>query len=718
MGVGFCLVRVDTRRGSDTVQSGPGVTGTPLERNERVPNRRLSQIAFPAAVVLIVVMMVLPLPTAVIDLLVTVNIATAVLVLLMSMNIRRALEFSSFPSLLLVLTLARLGLNVSTTRSILSKGDAGGVIHTFGSVVVAGNIVVGMVVFLILTVVQFIVVAQGAGRVAEVSARFTLDAMPGKQMAIDADLAAGLLDEEQARKRRKEVSDESDFYGAMDGASKFVKGDAIAGIVIVLVNLIGGLIIGVMQGGLGIGDAVQKYSLLSIGDGLVSQVPALLLSVASGLIVTRAAGEQDLGGDVLGQFKAQHKTLTMAGGVVLAMAVIPGLPKIPFIIAGGTLFFVGRRLANKQEAEERSIAVEEAASTTMDIQNSGQSLALDARVEPLEVDLSFDLVDLADTNAGGDLLERVGALRRKIAMELGFVIPSIRTRDDANLPPYTYVIRVHDVEVTRGELPPGRVLVIADDYTGLPGEDVVEPVFNLPSRWVPTEFRSQAESMGATVVDRSALIITHLSEVVRRRAGKLLSRSDVKTLVDGVRATDPTVVEELVAAGVTMGEVQRVLAGLLDEGVPVRDLVRILEVVGEKARTTRQTEMLVEAARLELGPAISSSASRDGVLRCVALEPEVEGALAERLRVSEAGTYLELDPVTAQALSERVAAAVGGGSIDGANPVVICAAQLRSALGRVLKAVVPGVPVLSYQEIADHLQVEIVSTVSMLTEAA
>lgn len=683
-----------------------------------MPKRRLSQIAFPAAVVLIVVMMVLPLPTALIDLLVTVNIATAVLVLLMSMNIKRALEFSSFPSLLLVLTLARLGLNVSTTRSILSKGEAGGVIHTFGSVVVAGNIVVGMVVFLILTVVQFIVVAQGAGRVAEVSARFTLDAMPGKQMAIDADLAAGLLDEEQARKRRKEVSDESDFYGAMDGASKFVKGDAIAGIVIVLVNLIGGLIIGVMQSGLAIGEAVQRYSLLSIGDGLVSQVPALLLSVASGLIVTRAAGEQDLGGDVIGQFRAQHRTLTMAGGVILAMALIPGLPKIPFILAGGTLVTIGRRLAGKHEAEVQSGVVEQAATGAVDTAATGQSLALDARVEPLEVDLSFDLVELADASTGGDLLDRVGALRRKIAMELGFVIPSIRTRDDANLPPYTYVIRVHDVEVTRGELPPGRVLVIADDYTGLPGEDVVEPVFNLPSRWVPTEFRAQAESMGATVVDRSALIITHLSEVVRRRAGKLLSRSDVKTLVDGVRATDPTVVDELIAAGVTMGEVQKVLSGLLDEGVPIRDLVRILEVVGEKARTNRQTEALVEASRLELGAAISSAASRDGVLRCVALEPTVEGALAERLRISENGSYIELDPELAQTLSEQVSAAVGKGAVEGANPVLICAAQLRSALSRVLRPVVPGVPVLAYQEIADHLQVEIVSTVSMLTEHA
>ena len=683
---------------------------------DRVPERRFSQIAFPAAVVMIVVMMVLPLPSMLIDLLVTVNIATAVLVLLMSMNIKRALEFSAFPSLLLVLTLARLGLNVSTTRSILSKGEAGGVIDTFGSVVVAGNLVVGLVVFLILTVVQFVVVANGAGRVAEVSARFTLDAMPGKQMAIDADLAAGLLDEEQARTRRKEISDESDFYGAMDGASKFVKGDAIAGIIIVLVNLIGGLIIGVVQKGLAVGEAVSRYSLLSVGDGLVSQIPALLLSVASGLIVTRAASAADLGADVIGQFKAQSKTLQMAGGVILVMAVIPGLPKLPFILAGGTLLAVGRRLSARQQAEAladaATVATETDASEATN-RTVGQNLALDARVEPLEVDLSFDLVELADTNAGGDLLERVGALRRKIALELGYVIPAIRTRDDANLPPYTYVIRVHDVEVGRGELPPGRVLVIADDYAGLPGEDVIEPVFRLPARWVPVEFRSQAETLGATVVDRSALVITHLSEIVRRRAGKLLGRSDVKALVDGVRATDPTVADELVAAGVTMGEVQKVLSGLLEEGVPVRDLVRILEVVSERARVTRVTEQLIEAVRVELGGAISSAHAKGGVLRAVALDAQFEGALAERLRISENGTFLDLDSEMAERLTSGVSEKIGVGASGGSNPVLLCAGALRSSLSRTLKGVLPGVPVLSYQEIGDHLDVDLVGTVSL-----
>lgn len=654
--------------------------------------------------------MVVPLPEVLIDFLVTMNISIAILVLLVSMNVKRALEFSAFPSLLLVLTLSRLGLNVSTTRSILSKGRAGAVIETFGSVVVAGSLVVGLVVFLILTVVQFIVVAQGSGRVAEVSARFTLDAMPGKQMAIDADLAAGLLDDDEARKRRKEIADESDFYGAMDGASKFVKGDAIAGIVIVLVNLIGGFLIGVVQQGMPIGEAINRYSLLSVGDGLVSQIPALLISVASGLIVTRAAGEGDLGSDVIGQFKKQHGTLMVAGGVMLAMALIPGLPKLPFIVSGGGLVLIGRRLGGKaaslSAADELIVAME----TQPNMPISSQQLAIESRVEPLEVDLSFDLVELADVNVGGDLLERLSALRRKVAMELGFVIPAIRTRDDASLPTYTYVIRVHDVEVARGEAPVGRVLVITDDYSGLPGEDVIEPVFNLPARWVPTEFRAQAEAVGATVVDRAALIVTHLAEVVRARAGRLLSRSDVKALVDGVRATDPTVTDELAAAGVTMGEVQRVLAGLLDEGVPIRDIVRILEVVSERARITRNIEQLVESVRTEIGSSISASLAKDGLLMAITIDPALEGALVQQLRVTENGSYLELDPATADALASAVATHVSK-SGDRGNCVVLCAGPLRPALARTLKAMVPGVPVLGFQEVGDHLHVEVVGIV-------
>jgi flagellar biosynthesis protein FlhA len=671
-----------------------------------VRNKNMGRVAFPIGVVLIIVTMVLPLPDMLIDLFVAVNIATAILVLLVSMNVRRALEFAAFPSLLLVLTMARLALNVSTTRAILSRGEAGGIIETFGSVVVAGNLVVGLVVFLIITVVQFVVVAQGSGRVAEVSARFTLDAMPGKQMAIDADLAAGALSEEEARTRRKEISDESDFYGAMDGASKFVKGDAIAGIVIVIVNLIGGFVIGVAQNGLTLGESITKYSLLSVGDGLVSQIPALLLSVASGLIVTRSAGEGDLGSDVMRQFKAQWKTLATAGWVVMGLGLVPGMPKFPFFAIGLVMVLAGRRAGAALRADAVESAVETEI-THLD-PNDAVNLTMESRVEALEVDLAIDLVELADSSVGGDLLDRMSGLRRKIALELGFVLPAIRTRDDANLPANTYVIRVHDVEVGRGVVPPGRVLVIADDYTGLPGDDVVEPVFNLPARWVPSEFRAQAESIGATVVDRSSLIVTHLSEVVRRRAGKLLSRSDVRALVESVKQTDPTVTDELAAAGITMGDVQRILSALLEEGIPVRDLVRILEVVSERGRHTKATEPLVEAVRAELGPSISTMYAKNGVLRAVTLDAVLETSLAEHLKISENGSFLDLDQVAAANLEASIAREISASSERQGNPVLVCSGLLRPALSRYIRQNVPGVPVLAYHELGDHLSTDVV----------
>jgi flagellar biosynthesis protein FlhA len=671
--------------------------------------RGIGKVAFPAAVVLIVVMMVIPLPDLVIDLLVAVNIATAILVLLMSISVSKALEFSSFPSLLLVLTLSRLGLNVSTTRAILSRGEAGAIIESFGSVVVAGSLVVGLVVFLILTVVQFVVVAQGSGRVAEVSARFTLDAMPGKQMAIDADLAAGILTEEEARARRQEISDESDFYGAMDGASKFVKGDAIAGIIIVLVNLIGGFIIGVAMKGMSLSDSINRYALLSVGDGLVSQIPALLLSVASGLIVTRSGGGSDLGSDVIGQLKRQWRTIGTSGWVVMALAIMPGMPRVPFIAIGLALVIISRRAKVSETAPIRDhVETEEIVYNPNDVVN----LTLESRVEPLEVDLSIDLVELADAANGGDLLDRMSGLRRKIALELGFVIPAIRTRDDSTLPSNTYAIRVHDVEVGRGVVRPGRVLVIADDYTGLPGEDVIEPVFSLPARWVPNEFRAQAESLGATVVDRSALIITHLSEVVRRKASRLLSRSDVRMLVETVKQTDSTVTDELVAAGVTMADVQRVLGALLEEGIPIRDLVRILEVLSEKGRSTKAVEPLVEAVRDSLGPSISSMYAREGILRAVTLEASLEKQLAERLRVTESGSYLEIDGDLGSRLEGLIAQEIGSGSDKDKQTVVVCSGLLRPALSKHLRHVLPGTPVLAYHELGDHLTTDVVGVVS------
>jgi flagellar biosynthesis protein FlhA len=678
------------------------------ERKVEMHNSRLAQAAFPAVIVLVVTVMILPLPSSILDLLLVANISTAVLILLVSVNVRRPLDFASFPSLLLVVTLVRIGLNVSTSRAVLSRGDAGQVIQTFGSFVVGGNIVVGFVIFIIITLVQFVVISNGSGRVAEVSARFTLDAMPGKQMAIDADLNAGMLTDEEAKQRRKDVADEADFYGAMDGASKFVKGDAIAGLVITLVNLVGGLIVGVMQMGMPLGDAVATYSMLTVGDGLVAQIPALLVSISSGLIVTRSAGETDLGNDVFGQFARQGGAIRSGGVVVTLMMLVPGMPKIPFLLCGIGLIALGHHLLQRHAVLPTDDDHDEPAD---EAPPSPQQLAIDARVEPLELDIAIDLIELVDGARGGDLLERVGALRRKIATELGFVMPAIRTRDDADLPSATYVLRVHGVELGRGEAPAGRVLVIGDDLARFPGQDVVEPVFGLPARWVPAEFAVEAEIAGNTVVDRSALIVTHLAELVRRKAGRLLSRTDVKALLDAVAATDPTVVDDLSSSSVGLAEVQRVLATLLDDGIGIRDLVRILEAIGERARTSRATDALVEAARAALGPAISAGLARDGTLHLVTLDPALESGLAERYEVTDQGALLQLGPSLHEHVVgelQRVLATAGG---RGLPAVVVCAIALRAPLARLVNQTVPGVTVVSYQEIGDHLRIEVIDAI-------
>ncbi len=672
-------------------------------------NVRVGQAAFPAVIVLIITVMILPLPSSLLDLLIVANISTAVLILLVSTNVKRTLDFSSFPSLLLVVTLIRIGLNVSTSRAVLSTGDAGEVISTFGSFVVGGNIVVGFVIFAIITLVQFVVISNGSGRVAEVSARFTLDAMPGKQMAIDADLNAGVLTDEEAKSRRREVADEADFYGAMDGASKFVKGDAIAGLVITLVNLIGGLVVGVLQRGMEVGDAISTYSLLTIGDGLVAQIPALLVSISAGLIVTRSGGDNsDLGSDVFGQFARQGHAIRSGGVVVLLLMFVPGLPKLPFLLFGTSLVVLGQRLYSRRI---EALAELDRAPEPEPEPPSAQQLAFDARVEPLELDLAYDMIELVDGSVGGDLLDRVGALRRKIAGELGFVMPSIRTRDDSSLPAHTYVVRVHGVEIGRGEAPPGRILVIGDELTMFPGDDITEPVFGLPARWVPQEFRGEAERSGNTVVDRSALVVTHLAEVIRRRAGQLLSRTDVKELMDGVADTDAAVIEDLGTVGVTTADVQAVLAALLDDGVAIRDLVRILEAIGDRARTVRSHDALVEAARAAVGPAITASLASGGVLPLITIAPTLEAQLASGFEITDSGAVLHLGPDLHAVAVEELQRASSVAAARGLPTVIACAPGLRPALGRFVRDAVPGASVVSYQEIGDHLQIELIATV-------
>ena len=660
-----------------------------------MPNRRFSQLVVPVGVVLVVVMMVVPLPTPLLDLLIAANITSALLIVLITMYVSRPLDFSVFPSLILVATLFRLALNVSATRRVLLDGYAGKVINAFGHFVVGGSLIVGMVIFLILIIIQFVVVTNGAGRVAEVGARFTLDAMPGKQMAIDADLNAGLIDENEARKRRADVAAEADFYGAMDGASKFVKGDAIAAVVITLVNLLGGFAVGVLQRGLSPAEAVKTYSLLSIGDGLVSQIPALLLSVATGLIVTRSSTDDDMGTAVARQFGHHKQALRIGGGAALALCLIPGLPKLPFLTMGLIVLFAAQRLKTE---EEPAAAQQDAAEGA--VPDTPEGLLGEMRVDPLELALAPDLLDLVDS-AGGDLLDRVRALRRKIALEIGIVLPPVRTHDDLSLPLSSYSIRISGVEAARGQAPPGTVLAIGDALTGLPGLAGREPVFGLEGKWVPAELRHQAEMAGATVVDRASVLITHLSEVVRANAGRLVGREDVRALADVIRRTHPVVVEELTPALLTIGEVQRVLHALLAESVPIRDLVRIFESLSLAARGGTDPDRLTEAARAALGPAIAAQYVHEGTLPVITLDPRIEQQLLESLQVTDQGIRLVVDASRAEELIGEAARIAERVEQRGLSPVLVCSPQLRLPLYRLVKVGVPRLPVLSYSELAD-----------------
>jgi flagellar biosynthesis protein FlhA len=672
-----------------------------------VNNRNISKLAVPIGVIGIIIMMVVPLPTFLLDLLIALNITGALLILLTSMFVLRPLDFSVFPALLLVATLFRLALNISATRLVLRDGDAGKVIHAFGSFVVGGNLVIGMIIFLILVIVQMIVVTKGAERVAEVGARFTLDAMPGKQMAIDADLNAGLIEEDEARKRRAEVSAEADFYGAMDGGSKFVKGDAVAAIIITLINLIGGFAVGMLQRGMSAGDAMNQYSLLSVGDGLVSQVPALLLSVATGLIVTRSATSGDMGSSVTAQLSQSKLALRIGGGAALALCVIPGLPKAPFLIVGVAVLVLAHRIKDPEpEAEVAAEAVE------MPAADSPEQLLGEMRVDPLELALSPDLVDLVDASSG-DLLDRVRALRRKMAMELGVIMPPVRTRDDLDLPLSSYAIRISGVDAGTGEAPPGTVLAIGDGLQGLPGRAGVEPVFGLPGKWVPAELHYQAELSGATVVDRASVIITHLAEVVRSNASRLLGREDVRALAEMVKRTHPVVVEELTPSLLSLGQIQKVLQGMLDEGVPVRDLVRIFEALSLRAKVSVDPDGLVEAARAALGPAIAAQYATGGRLTVITLDPMLEQQLLESLRPSETGAFMAIDGMRAESIVSEAARLAETAEQQGLAPVLACSPQLRLPLMRLLRAGSRRVQVLSYGEISGSTaQIETIGVVN------
>ncbi|ALE04218.1 flagellar biosynthesis protein FlhA (plasmid) [Arthrobacter sp. ERGS1:01] len=652
-------------------------------------------MAIPMGVVGIVLLLVVPIPTLLLDVLIIINIVFALLVLMNTMFVKKPLDFSVFPSLLLVATLFRLGLNVASTRLVLGQAHAGQVIQAFGEVTVGGNLIIGAVIFLILVVIQFVVVTKGAERVAEVGARFTLDAMPGKQMAIDADLNAGLITDVAARERRAEVSAEADFYGAMDGASKFVKGDAIVGIIIIIINLVGGIAIGMGQRGMDIADALNTYSLLSMGDGLVSQIPALLMAVATGMIVTRSNASSDMGTTAAVQLTQSRPALMVAGIAAIIMAVIPGMPVFLFLAVGAILLVIGQRVkaAETKAATAAALAALPSAPRT----ETTEDILEQMRVQPLEIQLATDLVDLVSGSAD-DLLARIRALRHKVAMEMGIVVPPVRTRDHVELPPSTYVIRIAGVEAGRGTAPAGRVLALGDNLACLPGTPTVEPVFGLAGKWVPAEMRHSAEMAGATVVDRVSVLVTHLSSVVSANAARLLSREDVRVLTEGVKEVSPSIVEDLIPGLLSLGEVQSVLQGLLVEQVPINDLPRIYEALSLQAKKGSDTEGLVEAARTGLGPVIADKYLEGGTLAVLMIDPTLEQGMLEGLRPSDLGTQIVMDANRLEAVLTSVGDNAAAAEASGRTVVLVCAPALRPAIRRLVAGRVNGLPVLSYTE--------------------
>jgi flagellar biosynthesis protein FlhA len=681
---------------------------------------RHSDLVAAAAVVLVVAMMVIPLPPFLLDLLITLNISAALMIVVATLYVPRALDFSSFPSLLLLTTLFRLAINISVTRLILLHGDAGHVVTAFGNFVVGGNVVVGLVIFLILIVIQFVVITNGAGRVAEVGARFTLDAMPGKQMAIDADLNTGQITDEEARKRRAEISQEADFYGAMDGASKFVKGDAMAGILITGINLIGGIVIGVMQQGMPFGEAAHTFSLLTVGDGLCAQIPALLISVATGILVTRSASEEDLGSDIAGQITEQRKAPLVAGVVIMCFALVPALPKVPFLIIGGLFFAVGwtlRKVPNKAETAAAAAAPGDGVHPAE--LPAPRDAALDAlALDPLELAIGFGLVPMVDQNAGGTLLQRVGTIRRQIASELGMVIPPVRIRDDVGLDSHEYVMRVRGTEVARGGIMAGHHLAMdpGDAMGQLPGIPTTEPAFGLPAVWVAEPGRAEAEALGWTVVDPESVVVTHLTETIRTHASELLTRQETRQLLDQLKEVNAAVVDEVVPDVLSVGEIQRVLQALLREGVSVRDLGAVVEAIGDKARLTRDVSMLAEYARQALGRTIVAPyLDGESTLRAIALDPALEQEIAEALVQTADGEFLAMDPVRAHALVDVCAEQVEVALAHGGRPVMLCSARVRRHLRRLWEQRLPQLAVCSYNEIAPGVSVE---TVGVLDASA
>lgn len=670
-------------------------------------------------VVAILIVMIIPIPTWTIDLLLTLNICIALTILLVSMYNQEALEFSVFPALLLAVTLFRLSLNVATTRLILSQaGDkgsqaAGKVIEVFGTFVTGNNYIVGVIIFLIIVLIQFIVITKGAGRIAEVAARFTLDAMPGKQMAIDADLNAGLVTEQQARERRAKISQEADFYGAMDGASKFVRGDAIAAIIITLINILGGFIIGITQQGMTFAESLTTYTRLTIGDGLVSQIPALMISTGAGILVSRAASSENLGSEITSQLFSNPRVLGVTGAVMFMFAFIPGLPKVPFFMLA-VFLFAAVYVSIFREKEKQKVEEATAAAGAAPAEEKVEDYL---HVDPMELEIGYGLIPLVDAKQGGDLLDRISQIRRQLAGDLGVIIPPVRIRDNIQLKPNQYTIKIRRIQVGEGELMSGSYLAMnPGTATGkIRGIETVEPAFGLPALWITESQRENAEMAGYTVVELPAVLATHLTEVIKRHGHEIVTRQDVQDLITNIKESNQTVVDELVPNLMNVGEIHKVLQNLLREKVSIRDLPLILETLGDVAGKNKNADILSEYVRNALAPQICETyKDESNIMAVITVDPNLEAMLEGNMQETETGVRLALSPTDAGRIVEAVGMQSEKVKQQGDVPIVLCSPTIRGQFKRLTESNYPDLIVLSYNEIIPGIEIRSLGMISIL----
>ena len=674
--------------------------------------QKYSDVIIAVTLVMIVIMMIIPLPTPLLDLLICLNITIALVVIMSAIYNEEALDLSVFPSLLLVTTLFRLALNISSTRLILINGYAGEVITAFGNFVVGGNPVVGFIMFIILVIINFIVITKGSERVAEVSARFTLDAMPGKQMAIDADLNQGAITDEEAKIRRTKIQREADFFGAMDGASKFVKGDAIAAIIIMLINIGGGFVIGMAQRDMAAVEALQTYTLLTVGEGLVSQIPALLISTATGIIVTRAASEGNLGNDIVKQLFNNERVFFINAGVLLMLSIVPGLPGVPFASLAVVCAFIGYSLHKKSVVPEE-VKEEQAQAKEKTEATRPENIISLLQVDPMELEIGYSLIPLVDTGQGGDLLDRIVMIRRQCALELGLVVPTIRIRDNIQIKPNAYIIKLKGMEIARGELMLDHFLAMNSGtvFEEIPGIETVEPAFGLPALWIPESQREQAELNGYTVVDAVSVLATHLTEIIKQHASEILGRQEAQNLVDNLAKTHQSLVDEVVPELLGVGEIQKVLANLLNERISIRDMATIMEVLADYARATKDPEILTEYVRHAMGRQITQQVVQGNILPCVTLDPALENRIVGSIQRTDHGSYVSLDPESMRRMINSLTNEIDKLANQGYPAVVLTSPAVRLYFRKLVERSVQGLTIVSHAEIDQSVEIQIIGVV-------